>query len=424
MADLPSEPLVDARLREFLAAELRQAEVDFPHLAKPARRLARRRLSIRILTALVAVLAFVVVAPRLVERAGIGMSGTPTAADGLPFSIDGEPVARGAEIAARLSGGSFLAGGVLILDTSPCLSRSARAQLGCGEGWELVVGPIDNPAAVFVLDGVAVAPGFVRTSGARTVARVRAWKSLSGEMSGEILVVDAVVWRQPTKGPIPADATPPEGGTMNDALVPDFVSALNRDGLTIAGYVPKRYILGGGDLTPGGSPANPPQTLPDPVYGEDLATVVGHMVPGVGFVAVGATDIPAGPRVSVGPSVAPSPSVSSASAEPSGILPPAIADCGRISSAACAQAIALARAGHETEVSSATRIVVDDTCPSTALCDRLYPFDSVVVYVTAGRDMTGWYTFHVYGLEYNTPTKAEPWLGDVPAHVVQRLLEP
>lgn len=419
MADLPSEPAVDARLRDFLAAELRRAELDFPHLARPERRPARRGLSIRILAALVAVLAFVVVAPRLVERVSFGMGGTPLGADGLPISIDGEPVARGDEIAGRLAGGSFLAGGVLIFDTSPCLSRSARAQLGCGEGWELVTGPIDNPSAVFVLDGVAAAPGFVRTSGAPSVARVRAWRLPSGEVSGEILVVDAVVWRQPTKGPIPTDATPPEGGSMIDALVPDFVSAWDRDGTTIAGYLPKRYILSGGDLTPGGSPANPPQMLPYPVYGEDLTTLVGHMVPGIGFVALGSTAVPAGPSASVAASVAPSPS-----AAPSGALPSASVDCGRISSAACAEAIALARVGHEVEVAGATRIVVDDTCSPRAICDRLYPFESVVVFVTAGADSTGWYAFHVFGLEYNAPTDAEPWQGDLPAHVVQRLQEP
>lgn len=84
----------------------------------------------------------------------------------------------------------------------------------------------------------------------------------------------------------------------------------------------------------------------------------------------------------------------------------------------------MARAGHEAEVAGATRIVVDDICSPTVICDRLYPFDSVVVFVTAGADTTGWYAFNVVGLEYNAPTKAEPWLGDLPAHVVQRLLEP
>lgn len=428
MADLPSEPAIDARLRDFLAAELRQAELDFPHLLRPERLPAHRRLSIGILAAAVAVLAFAVVAPRFLEGALPGTGGTPIGADGLPLSINGEPVARGNEIGSRPSGGSFLAGGTLVIDTSPCVSRSARAQLGCGEGWQLVAGPIDNPSAVFVLDGIATVPGFVRTSGAATVARVHAWATASGDVSSEILVVEAIAWRQPTKGPVPENATPPEGGETNDALWPDFVSVWGSDGVTIAGYAPKRYLLDpGSHLTPG-SPSNPPKPDPVPVYGEDLATLVGHMVPGVGFVALGSTGIPTGPSVSVGPSVAPSPPFSalpaSAAAAPSGMSLPAIADCGRISSAACAQAIALARAGHEAEVAGATRIVVDDTCSPNAVCDRLYPFDSVVVFVTAGADSTGWYAFHVFGLEDSAPTTAEPWPGELPAHVVQRLREP
>ena len=429
MADLPSEPAVDVRLRDFLAAELRRAELDFPYLPRPERLPARRRLPVGILAAAVAVLVVVVVAPRFLGTVFEGTSGTPIGADGLPLSINGEPVLRGEAIASHAGDGGFLAGGTLVLDTGPCLSRSARAQSGCGEGWELVAGPATDSSAVFVLDGVSAAPGFVRTSRAPTVARVHGWTSASGAVSNEILVVEAVVWRQPTKGPIPADATPAEGGQINEALVPDFVSAWDRDGVTIAGYVPKQILLHP-ETTPGGSPSNPPQDLPQPVYGEDLTTLVGHMVPGVGFVALGSTDSPTGPSVSVAPaSVAPSPPFSappaSASAAPSGMLLPAIVDCGRISSAACAQAIVLARAGHEAEVAGATRIVVDDTCaPSPVICDRLYPFDSVVVFVTAGADSTGWYAFHVVGLEYNAPTKAEPWLGDLPAHVVQRLLEP
>jgi hypothetical protein len=224
---------------------------------------------------------------------------------------------------------------------------------------------------------------------------------------------------------VPENATPPEGGETNDALWPDFVSAYGRDGVTIAGYIPKRYLLGQNSVLPG-SPSNPPQPQPEPVYGEDLTTLVGHVVPGVGFVALGSTDIPAGPSVSVpSASVAPSPPASAPPASGGsaslGMLPPAIAGCGRISPAPCARAIALARTGNEAEVDDATRIVVDDVCSPTVICDRLYPFDSVVVFVTAGADTTGWYAFEVVGLDYDAPTTAEPWIGDLPAHVVEVL---
>ena len=42
MADLSSEPVVDPRLRDYLDAELRRAELDFPHLPRPAAGRARR----------------------------------------------------------------------------------------------------------------------------------------------------------------------------------------------------------------------------------------------------------------------------------------------------------------------------------------------------------------------------------------------
>ena len=143
--------------------------------------------------------------------------------------------------------------------------------------------------------------------------------------------------------------------------------------------------------------------------------------------------VPSAPPVltaSVGPAfVAPSPSPesspsTSADAVASGGVPPAFGDCGRIPPAACAQAIELARAGHEADLVGTTRIVVDDTCPPEALCDRKYPVDSIAVFVTAGGDTTGWYAFHVFGRDAMVPTKAERWRGEIPAHVVARLRQP
>jgi hypothetical protein len=370
------------------------------------------------------VIVSVVVIGSLYVRGSSGVGGgTPLGPDGLPVSIDGEPVVRGDQIALRPAGDSFLAGGTLLLDM--CVPGSARAQLGCSEGWRLVDGAIDDPSSVFGLDGIVAAPGFVRTSGALTVARVHTSATASGDASTQILAVEAIDWRQPTKGPIPPEATPPEGGDINDALVPDFVSALARDGVTIAGYVPKKYLLEGGGLVPG-SPSDPPQSEPEPVYGEDLETLVGHMVPGVGFVAIGSTET-AGPTVAVvpasaGPSPAPTAPQPSASAAPSGIPPATVVDCGRISSDACAEAIALARDGHEDEVSGATVIVVDDTCPPDSVCDRKYPFDSIVVFA-AGGDTTGWYAFHVFGRRDGVPTTAERWQPQMPDRIVERIRE-
>jgi hypothetical protein len=148
---------------------------------------------------------------------------------------------------------------------------------------------------------MTVAPGFVRTSGALTVVRVERFTggssgpSLCTDCQGT-LTVEAVAWRKPTKGPMPDKASPPQGGPIFGSLVPDFIPALARDGTTIAGYVHKQYLIGPLDALPG-TPSNPPQQPPEPVYAEDLTTLVGHMVPGVGFVPLGASPAPAAASV-------------------------------------------------------------------------------------------------------------------------------
>ncbi|HEY5433744.1 MAG TPA: hypothetical protein VIK13_00800, partial [Candidatus Limnocylindrales bacterium] len=243
MTELPSDPTVEARLRDYLAAELRQAELDYPHHARPERA-ARRRLPVGVALAAIAVLVATVLAPHVLGPVLQGPAAIPMGDDGLPLSIDGEPVLRGEAIAAHAGTGGFLAGGTLVLDTGPCVSRSERAQIGCEQDWTLVSGPLADPTFSFTLDGAAAAPGFVRTSGAPTVLRVGAPSPVAG-----VLAVDAVDWRQPTKGRIPDEAVPPQGGNMNEALVPDFVGVWGADGVTIAGYMPKRYALDGADTT-------------------------------------------------------------------------------------------------------------------------------------------------------------------------------
>ena len=76
---------------------------------------------------------------------------------------------------------------------------------------------------------------------------------------------------EPSKGRIPNEAID-DRGQANPKLVPDFISALARDG-SLAGYVPKAYILNPGDY---------PRDIP--VFADDLKTRVGTMMPGKGFV--------------------------------------------------------------------------------------------------------------------------------------------
>lgn len=84
--------------------------------------------------------------------------------------------------------------------------------------------------------------------------------------------------RQPTKGRMPAAAM--HNGQIDLSLAPDFIEALGRDG-EIVGYIPKEYL---GAQTPVDTNGD---ELPLPVYADDLTTLIGSNVAGVGFVPLG-----------------------------------------------------------------------------------------------------------------------------------------
>ena len=88
--------------------------------------------------------------------------------------------------------------------------------------------------------------------------------------------------------------------------------------------------------------------------------------------------------------VAPPPAGSSGRRRRTGDGPDGFVDCGRIPADACARAIALARVGNEAALIDTTHVVVDDICAPDVMCDRMFAFDSLVVFVTAGADFTGW----------------------------------
>lgn len=79
----------------------------------------------------------------------------------------------------------------------------------------------------------------------------------------------------PTFGTIPPDAWLPDG-TMDHELVPDYIVAWARDG-SQAGYVSARDILSEDEGV----------DVALPVVDKEL-NLVGHMVPGRGFVPIGA----------------------------------------------------------------------------------------------------------------------------------------
>lgn len=91
----------------------------------------------------------------------------------------------------------------------------------------------------------------------------------------------------------PADAN----GEVDPSAVPDFIAYSGRtDGLI--GWVPKSYLLEPGPRCHG------PQCDGIPVYADDLVTLIGHDVPGRGFVPLGVDPaaVPEQPVV-VGPSL-------------------------------------------------------------------------------------------------------------------------
>jgi hypothetical protein len=82
-----------------------------------------------------------------------------------------------------------------------------------------------------------------------------------------------------TKGTVP----PAQKGRIDFKKAPDYVSVVGKSG-KIVGYAPKAYIL---PSTTANQPQNPELGSVAPVFGNDLKTVVGHLYPGAGFVAVG-----------------------------------------------------------------------------------------------------------------------------------------
>jgi hypothetical protein len=93
---------------------------------------------------------------------------------------------------------------------------------------------------------------------------------------------------------------PPPGadGQVNAILAPDFIAVAGRDG-GIVGYAPRSYLLPEPTTTTGR-----PVEADIPVYGNDLQTLIGHMVAGKGFVPRG-VDPATVPKVPVqaGPSI-------------------------------------------------------------------------------------------------------------------------
>jgi hypothetical protein len=81
----------------------------------------------------------------------------------------------------------------------------------------------------------------------------------------------------------------------------------------------------------------------------------------------------------------------------------------------CQQTLAVVRKVAPAVVSQASSIVIADTCPPPAVCDRLYPFDSLVVLIRPSGIPGGNITFEVTGTD--GPERADEISGPIPAHI-------
>lgn len=101
--------------------------------------------------------------------------------------------------------------------------------------------------------------------------------------------------------------------------------------------------------------------------------------------------------------------------------PPEVApfiDCGRIASADCVAAIALVEA-VDPSIAEAFAIVMDDTCPPNAVCDRPFAFEAAVVVVPFHDQGLVQTAYRVAGV--NGPQFVAAWEGALPGHLLGRI---
>lgn len=118
-----------------------------------------------------------------------------------------------------------------------------------------------------------------------------------------------------------------------------------------------------------------------------------------------------------------SPSASgSAAGSPETTAVTADIDCVGITTESCRQAIGLVGDTHPREVAEAMAIVVADVCAPDVLCDRRYPFDSIVVLVPPAG--ASWAQLAVKVVGIDGPERVEPRTGALPQHVEAHLPTP
>ena len=86
----------------------------------------------------------------------------------------------------------------------------------------------------------------------------------------------------------------------------------------------------------------------------------------------------------------------------------------------CRRMFEAVQAQYPAQVAAARRVLVVDTCPPRADCDRAFLHDAVVVVVPADDVDVGILAVHVTGNQ-GEPLRVAEWVGPLPGHV-RRLL--
>ena len=150
-----------------------------------------------------------------------------------------------------------------------------------------------------------------------------------------------------------------------------------------------------------------------------MKQAIAIVVLAIEFLAACANTTPLPPSGTATPSA---PTSSPRAAEPS--VPSTAAasptvTCTGITAESCQKAIGLVRDTYPLEVAEALAILVVDVCPPTVACDRLYPFDSIVVLVP--RAGASWAQVALRVVGQGDPERVEAWSGALPQHIAALL---
>jgi hypothetical protein len=153
-----------------------------------------------------------------------------------------------------------------------------------------------------------------------------------------------------------------------------------------------------------------------------MKQAIAIVVLAMGFLAACANTPPVPPSATANPS-APTSSPRAAERSISATAAPSpTVICAGITAESCQKAIGLVRNTHPLEIAGALAIVVADVCPPTVACDRLYPFDSIVVLVPRAGASWARAAFRVVGT--GDPERVEAWSGALPQHIAALLPTP